>query len=271
MNVVNRDCPSNFPSPPSSLVCKGQSRHCSQSCHPPAGGSALSRAELNTCNVGCVDANNECNACYIWLSSLCGCIQQLQQGKQTTCLPSASITSGKSTPPVWMVNSAHDLMVPTYQIPGILQLYKIPNYVSGFNFGQHTVWTMYKKDGTLSVNSVVGRTAEQLHVHLCKNPNSKVRGILDGLNHAQYKSLAPIDLKKVHSGWAMECRVASASGANIDQGGDIINHLQQLDKSQGHDNCAQYHVGSGYMVDTKGFAWSCVTTTGSAEELFCHL
>lgn len=222
-------------------------------------------AELNTCGAGCIDANNECNACYIWFSSLCGCIQELQEQKQTSCIPSTQITPNQKTPPVWIVNAAHDLMTTTYLVPGILQLDEIPNYWVGFNLGQNTVRNSYKNAGTLALNSVASRTEEQIHIHLCNNGNSNVRGILNGLDHAKYKTLTPVDLAKVKPGSAMECRVASGSGTNIDQGMDIINYVKNL----GFSDCARYHVGSGYMVDKNGFAWSCITTAGSAQEIFC--
>lgn len=260
MNVLNCKCPSNFPAPPK--ACNGHPQHCTQTCK---GGSVISLDELNTCGAGCIDANNECNACYIWFSSLCGCIQELQAKKPTSCIPSGNITPNQRSPPVWMVNAGHDLITTTYLVPGILQLDEIPNYWVGFNLGQDTVRQLYHGDGTLAINSVASRTEEQIHIHLCNNPNSKVRGVLDGLNRDNYKTLASVDLSKINPNFAMECRVSSQRGEDINQGKDIIDYLGSLK----FDDCARYHVGSGYMVDKNGFAWSCITTAGSAQEIFC--
>lgn len=53
------------------------------------------------------------------------------------------------------------------------------------------------------MNSVVRRTEEYHHTRLCENPNSKVHCNLDGLNHVNYKILAPVDLSKVNPSFAM--------------------------------------------------------------------
>ncbi|KAJ5726642.1 uncharacterized protein N7483_007999 [Penicillium malachiteum] len=264
MNVLNCACPSDFP--PLPMACKANSKACTQTCK---GGSVTSIAELDVCGAGCVDANNECNGCYIWFSGLCNCLQQIQEQKQTSCISSSNLTPGQKTPPVWMINAAHDLMTTTYLIPGILQLHQIPDYWVGFNLAQNTVRKSGANAGTLAINSVTSRTEEQIHIHLCSNGNQNVRNVLNGLDPANYKALATVDLSKAMPGSAMQCRIASQKDANIDQGGDILSYLQKLDKDQGPDNCAQYHVGSGYMVDKNGFSWSCITTSGSAEKIFC--
>ncbi|KAJ5769043.1 hypothetical protein N7520_003602 [Penicillium odoratum] len=170
---------------------------------------------------------------------------------------------------LWMINSGHDLMTTTYLVPGILQLHQIPDYWVGFNFAQDTVRKIPKNVGTLALNSVASRTAEQIHIHLCSNGNQKVRNVLDSLIPANHVTLASVDLSQAMPGSAMQCRIASQKDTNINQGGDILKYLQSLDQAQGSNNCAQYHVGSGYMVDKIGFARSCVTTAGSAEEIFC--
>lgn len=72
----------------------------------------------------------------------------------------------------------------TYLVPGILQLHEIPQYWEGFNFAQDFVQNSYKNAGTLTLNSVASRTEEQTHVHLCNNPHSAIRGVLDGLDRS---------------------------------------------------------------------------------------
>ncbi|KAJ5716196.1 hypothetical protein N7493_008107 [Penicillium malachiteum] len=265
MNVLNCACPSDFP--PGSNTCKANGKPCTQTCN---GGSVTSFAELDVCGAGCVDANNECNGCYIWFSGLCTCLQKMQEQEKTSCIASSSLTPGQKTPPIWMINARNDLMTTTYLIPGILQLHQIPDYWVGFNLAQNTVRKNQGNTGTLALNSVASRTEEQIHIHLCNNGNKNVRDVINGLDPAKYKTLATVDISKAMPGYAMQCRVSSQKDANIiDQGGDILSHLQTLSTDHGPDNCAQYHVGSGFMIDNSGLAWSCVTTSGSAEKIFC--
>lgn len=79
------------------------------------------------------------------------------------------------------------------------------------------------------------------------------------------QKLDPGGLVKVKAGSTMKCRVASSPDSNLDLGLDIINYLNTLTFS----DCAQYHVDSGYMIHKNGFSWSCLTTSGSAQDIFC--
>ncbi|KAJ6103950.1 hypothetical protein N7486_004172 [Penicillium sp. IBT 16267x] len=261
VDVAKCVCPSKFP-PLGSNTCLGMGGHrYSQSCNPPPGGSVSPQYDVKTGGgVGCVDANNECNACYIWFGGLCNCLKDLSTGT-SKCIPSFKISSASKTSPVWVVNAAHNLITTTQRTPGILELGTIPKYQQGFDFAQTTVKNMFPKTGTLAVNSVTSRTEEQIHIHLCDNTNTNLRDALSKLNTASYSKLSPV----TGAGVAMQCRVANNKGDNIDQAGDVTTYLAKLAAT----DCGRYHVGSGYMVDNNGYSWSCVTIGGSAEYIFC--
>lgn len=273
MNVRGCTCPSTFPQPPSNLVCVTPSGQCPINCNPPPPPSpVIPRAELSQCYSGCVDANFECNGCYIWFSSLCRCIQDFQAGTQTTCIASPSIGVGPPQPnqsPSWVVLGGGDLITTTDLIPGILQLSSAADVDGGFRLGQDTLNNRgIRGTGTLAINSVSTRSEEQIHIHVCDHPGSAVRGILDELRRDDYKTTSSVDLSALpEPSAAMSCRASPNRGEDINMGRDIVDWLTQY---AGTTTCAQYDVGAGVIVDSNDHSWACITTGHRASErLFC--
>ncbi|KGO45169.1 hypothetical protein PEX1_000080 [Penicillium expansum] len=273
MDVSGCTCPSTFPSSPTDLVCVTPSGQCPITCNPPPPPSpVIPRSELSQCYSGCVDANSECNGCYIWFSSLCRCIRAFQAGTPTTCIASPSIGAGPPQPnqsPSWVVLGGGDLITTTDLIPGILQLNSAADVDGGFRLGQDTLNNRGIRDtGTLAINSVSTRSEEQIHIHVCNNPGSTVRGILDKLHRDSFNTTSSVDLSALPKpSAAMSCRASHNRGEDINIGRDIVNWLTQY---AGTTTCAQYDVGAGVIVDSNGYAWACITTGHrAAENLFC--
>ncbi|KAF9251998.1 hypothetical protein CBS147332_37 [Penicillium roqueforti] len=277
-DIARRDvrgctCPSTFPASPNDLVCVTPSGQCPITCNPPPPPSpVIPRAQLSQCDAGCVDANSECNGCFIWFSSLCHCLQDFQSGNQTTCIASPPIPVG---PPrtnqsaSWVVLSSGDLITTTDLIPGILQLSSAADVDGGFRLGQDTLNTRGIRDtGTLAINSVATRSEEQIHIQVCDHPGSAVRRILDNLPRENYNTTSSVDLSALSQpSAAMSCRVSSNAGQDINLGGDIVDWLNQY---AGNTTCAQYNVGAGVVTDSNDYSWSCITTGDrAAEDLFC--
>ncbi|KAJ5771364.1 uncharacterized protein N7511_003415 [Penicillium nucicola] len=289
MDVSACMCPTSFPSPASALTCfpKGPltPQPCPRTCNPaPPSSPVTPRAQLNTCYSGCVDENDNCNGCYVWFHSLCGCIHDFQSPHGTTCISSASppnppITPGQPWNPVWMVLSLGDLITTTELIPGILSLGSAVDPDGGFRLGQDTLRNTFpgqkynRLTGTLAMNSVATRSEEQVHIHLCFSQFSGVRGILDGLTRTNYFNLAWVDLSNIHKPDApyMYCRASSNQGQDINVSRAISDYLDYLTAQFGPDNCAQYTVGAGVITDSQDYSWACVTVgSRAAETIFCY-
>ncbi|KAJ5382973.1 hypothetical protein N7517_000884 [Penicillium concentricum] len=272
MDVSQCDCPAKFPPDPKNLTCLTSPQTCYQACgNPPI--RIQSRAQLTTCNSGCVSSNSDCNGCYIWFHSLCGCIRDLQSpNPKANCIPDKKITPGKASPPVWMVTSRGDLITTTQLLPGILQLHTAPDADGGFQLGQKTLRSGHpeqeynRANGTLAINSALTRSEEQIHIHLCQNPASSTRDLLSGLNRSDYKVLKWVQFPPgFKSGSAMYCRVSPSPGGEVDVATDILRVLQTTMA------CDIYNVGGGVVTDRHDYSWSCVTSgSRSAEEIFCH-
>jgi hypothetical protein len=182
---------------------------------------------------------------------------------------------GQRSPPSWVLNNPKDLITSTYKIPGILELHDIPDPNGGFAFGQDQLQKL-KGSGTLSLNPADSRSQEQIHIHLHNNPSpaSKLRDALSSLNLPNYATLSEVPLatlpnvdQSLKKFGSMFCRVASASGiVFMDQANDILGYLANLPP----DGCERYKTGAGYMIDKRGYAWSCITTARSAEEAFSY-
>jgi hypothetical protein len=181
---------------------------------------------------------------------------------------------GQRSPPSWVLNNPKDLITSTYKIPGILELHDIPVPNGGFAFGQNQLQKTFKGSGTLSLNPAVSRSQEQIHIHVHDNPGSKLRDALSSLNLPNYATLSEVPLatlpnvdQSLRKFGSMFCRVASASGiVFMDQAADILGYLASLPP----DSCEKYKTGAGYMIDNRGYAWSCITTARSAEEAFSY-
>lgn len=268
VDVSGCSCPSNFPTPPSNLICATNSNTCSFTCQPPPPISPLtSRAELTQCGSGCVDANNDCNGCYIWFHSLCGCIRDRQAGGMD-CI----FAFGPPGSPAWVVLTNGDLITSTLLIPGILQLATAADPDGGFRLGQNTLRNGHagqqysRATGTLAMNSVITRSEEQIHIHLCNHPNSGVRGILNGLTRDNYRILKSVDISSLgKSNAGMWCRVSPNKGEDVNVARDVLDFLGRV-----ANTCAQDLVGAGVVTDVNDYSWSCVTTNQrAAETLFC--
>jgi hypothetical protein len=173
-----------------------------------------------------------------------------------------------------MVLSQGDLMTTTELIPGILELQNANDPDGGFRFGQDTLRNGHPKQtysrgtGTLSMNSVVTRSEEQVHIHLCDKPSSKIRDILDTKWRGAYGSLASVDLSSLGTAnTAMSCRVSPTKGADVNVARDIMQY--QANIQQG--SCDLYFMGAAVITDSNDYSWSCITTgRRAAEQLFCR-
>lgn len=282
-DVLNCDCPANFPDPNSKTCKTGNPQLCPLSYKkcgitPAPPNPLLSLAPLNHCGAGCTDENNDCSACYIWFVGLCNCLQRLIGQQTTGCevYGGTPLAVHQRSPPSWVLNNPKDLITNTYKIPGILELHDIPDPNGGFEFGQNQLQKTFKGSGTLSINPAVSRSQEQIHIHLHDNPSpgSKLRDVLSSLKLGDYAKLSEVPLatlpnvdQSLRKFGSMFCRVASASGiVFMDQAADILGYLAALPL----DSCEKYKTGAGYMIDNRGYAWSCITTARSAEEAFSY-
>jgi hypothetical protein len=272
MDVSGCTCPSDFPSPPSNLVCKGNSMDCPITCNQSPPSPLVPRAQLSQCESGCVNANFRCNGCYIWFSSLCRCLRDFQAGSQTNCVASPVIPPGSpkpGQPASWVLLHTGDLITTTQLIPGILQLDTATDIDGGFRLGQDTLKNKgIRSTGTLAMNSVTTRSEEQIHIHVCDWPNSPLRDIIDGLDVNKYQTSQSVPLGALHkANAAVNCRVSPNTGVDVNVSRDIVNWLKQY---QGSNDCAQYNVGAGVITDSRDLSWSCIVTgERAAENLFC--
>lgn len=118
------------------------------------------------------------------------------------------------------------------------------------------------------MNSVSTRSEEQIHIHICDKSNIPLRGVIDNLDPAKYKTTTAVDLSSYpRPNAAMSCRVSPNKDEDINVGRDITTWLSQF---AGKTDCAQYDVGAGVITDKNGFSWACITTgPRAAESMFC--
>lgn len=263
--ITGCDCATSFPS----TNCGDCPLH---SCGPSKK-VITPKGKLFTCNDGCVDSNNGCDACFLWFNSLCTCIHRLENGDNTDCISSEDLAHGPLNHAIWMLLNSQTLITTTKLVPGILELDQVTDSDGGFRLGQEVLRqskTFSRASGALALNSVATRNQEQIHIHVCDNPTSKLRSVLSTLKRTDYSALSSITLPNFPSGSAMSCRISPTQDAIIDVARDINNYLQHT-VAKAPQSCDQYYVGAGVITDQHDYSWSCVTTgTTSAEDLFCH-
>lgn len=211
---------------------------------------------------GCIDANFGCNGCYLWYGSLCQCLKN----------PGDCFQVQVSGNPIWALLSKKapsGLITTSQKLPGILQLDQAPLPDLGWTLGQYILRNPQDKavkytraSGSLAMNSVATRSEEQIHIHVCDNPTSKLRQALSKLQRSDFAALAPVP------GYSMWCQVAKHAGEDMLVAARISEFLTNILPPSAY--CNKYKVGAGLITDPLDYSWACVTTgTTSAEELFC--
>ncbi|KAE8375525.1 hypothetical protein BDV26DRAFT_294996 [Aspergillus bertholletiae] len=216
----------------------------------------------NTCSDGCVTANLNCDTCFIYFGGLCECLK----GTATSCRKSGNW---------WMLNS-HTIITSSQRIPGILQ---VGTDNGGWQLGQTILKEgttsispkvkLSRKYGTLSLNSVLVRDQEQVHIHLCENTNSQLRKYLSSsaVKRSNYQTMKaiPTTLPGYPSD-SIHCQASqSKSDSNIDVAKITSDYLKTVTSG-----CDMDHVGNGLITDDDDYSWVCVTTQqSSGEQLFC--
>ncbi|KAK7182870.1 uncharacterized protein CC84DRAFT_519668 [Paraphaeosphaeria sporulosa] len=218
---------------------------------------------LHTCEIGCTSDNINCNACYLYFNGVCRCVKN-------TALD--CINKGGDW---WLLNS-HTLISTQKQIPGVLQLHSDNK---GWELGQMLLGStgitlppggnaVTRKTGTLAVNSVHARTEEQIHIHVCDNPNSPLRRYLSGIDPTTYTSLTtlPTSFANFPQG-TVHCQASKTPGETMNVAEITAQYLNTVTKP-----CDKSYVGAGVIFDSRDYTWGCLTTTGhSGEDLFCKL
>lgn len=228
-------------------------------CTDPQCPTASIKAQLQSCK-GCTDVDINCGrACNLYFSALCNCLK----GTAHNCE-----NSGK-----WWLENSHFLITTIDQVAGILQL---GSDNGGWQFGQTLLaggvsqgGSTFKRDvGTLAVNSVNTRDQEQIHIHVCNNPGSKLRSYLSSATRGQYQTLTqiPDDITGAFPKGTVFCQASQAKGAsNMDVARITTDYVNSL-----HTACEKDNVGAGLITDNNDYSWVCITTgSHAAEQLFC--
>jgi hypothetical protein len=205
------------------------------------------------CNEGCTDDNINCSACDIFFDNLCGCLQDKKCYRTPNTDP-------------WTLLHQGTLITTPHLIRGILEE---GTDNRGWQLGQDTLLnkiTSSRASGTLAMNSVLARTKEQIHIHVCNRPTSVLRANLDRLSPSAYTTLKPMPFGVL--GFApgdIHCQASQTKGNNRFPMADLIRgYLANI-----HATCDRVHVGAGLITDSYDNTWGCVTQGGSAEYLFC--
>lgn len=230
--------------------------HCNKKCMVSGScGSEPAGFSLANCNGDCTSsANSDCDACGIWLHSLCECLQGLAHCTESN--PGGW----------WRLNQ--NLATPNQPIPNILDLQMHPNLARlAWDFGQ-TVADLSTTG--LAINPARTVTQDQVHMHICP-VNSNMQGALAKLTYQSYSSLKPVRLNGAFSMFAngapnkMWCQVAQSKTSNI-AGSDVDKAISSVLGMQGICN---YQVAAAMIKDSNGYTWACVTADrGDAEHRF---
>jgi len=242
VSVGSCTCASSFPN-----------TNCNQ-CPAICGGSPNDK--LRMCSEGCTDNNINCSACDIYFENLCGCLQDKK------CYHT------QNTDP-WTLLHKGTLITTPHLIRGILE---VGSDNRGWQLGQDTLLnkiTSSRAYGTLAMNSVLARTKEQVHIHVCDQLKSALRGNLNNLyksSPSAYKSLTAMPFSV--GGFApgkIHCQASQTKGNNQFPMADLVrSYLSSLGSCDD-----RVHVGAGLITDSNDYTWGCVTDGGSAEDLFC--
>ena len=203
---------------------------------------------LADCNSDCTSVQNkDCDACGVWLSSLCLCEK----------FPSSCVWQ-HATGESWVQLARKNLATPNQPIHNILSLQTHQSLaMTGWDFGQ------LKYDPTsqgLAINPVRTVTQDQVHMHICPF-NSDMRTFLTKMSTASistYKTLTQIKLDPqfVQGNPPTMWCFASQTKNNPIKGNlmyDAINSVLQM------NNVCNYNVAAAVMRDSNGYTWGCVT------------
>ena len=219
-----------------------QCKNCGLSSDCPKEIGIHSHSQLEKCYMGCTDDNQECDSCFLWFVELCQCLQD----GPGVCPQRQSTTAGA----YWVLMSAGRLMTTTELMPGILNL---PTE-DPWEWGQQ-LWQRGAQ--ALAINSVVTRSQEQIHMHICP-VDSGAQEYLAFLDPTKYLAMTKIP------GMPWLCRASTQTGQSIT--GVTADTRAQIANAQ----CADY-LGTAVIVDSKDRTWACVTydAVDATEHIFC--
>ncbi|KAJ5622905.1 hypothetical protein N7490_011510 [Penicillium lividum] len=206
---------------------------------------------LDSCTTDCTaDANKDCEACGIWLNSVCYCL------KTGNCRQSSSSGS-------FWVQIGSALLTTNVAIDNIVTLQKSHAGLAqiGWDFGQ-----MYYDASTqgLAINPVHSITQDQIHMHVC-NKNAAMSNFLattgstaqGGISY--YSSLTPITLpgsfQRDKQPSTMWCQAFQHPVTHI--GGDDVSAA--INKVLAMSSVCNYNVAAAVISDDNDYTWACVT------------
>lgn len=231
--------------------------HCNRKCTVSGScGLAPVGFSLANCDGDCTySSNSDCNACGVWLSTLCECLQ-------------SPVHCTESTPGGWWRLPGQNLATPNQPIHNILDLQMNSNLAPlAWNFGQNIADL---STTGLAINPARTVTQDQVHMHICP-VNSNMQNALAKLSYQSYSSLNPVHLNGAFSMFAngtpgeMWCQVASSKTSNI-AGSDVDKAISSV---LGMPGICNYQVAAAMIKDANGYTWACVTADrGDAEHRF---
>ncbi|KAJ5768909.1 hypothetical protein N7520_003468 [Penicillium odoratum] len=205
---------------------------------------------LDDCTTDCTaDANKDCEACGIWLNSVCECLQN------HNCPQSSSSGS-------FWVRIGSYLMTTNVAIDNIVSLQKSHASLApfGWDFGQ-----MQYDAGTqgLAINPIHTISQDQIHMHIChKNPAMSkflaTTGSTAVGGYSYYSSLVPISLpgtfQRDNQPTTIFCQASQTPNTPI-SGGEVSAAINMV---LGMSVC-NYNVAAAVISDDNDYTWACVT------------
>ena len=205
---------------------------------------------LKDCSADCTsDDNKDCEACGVWLSLVCQC---LQTGSCPQSKPSGSF---------W-VQLGRALVTTNVAIDNIVTLQKSHAGLApfGWEFGQ----AQQSDPNTqgLAINPIHTITQDQIHMHICQK-NTEMSKFLatppGGIS--SYSSLAPISLpgtfQRDKQQTTMWCQASQAPNTRI-SGDDVSAAINKVLLGMFGSVC-NYNVAAAVIRDDNGYTWACVT------------
>ncbi|OQD86161.1 hypothetical protein PENANT_c008G01801 [Penicillium antarcticum] len=221
--------------------------------------AALSGIFLADCMSDCTSVQNkDCDACGIWLHSLCVC-------QQNASFCAWENSQGES----WVKLAGQNLATTNEPIHNILALQTHPSLaITGWDFGQQI---SDPSSQGLAINPVRTVTQDQIHMHIC-SINPAMRTFLTSKSTSAlstYSTLQPIQLtpqfKQPRGSDTMWCLASQTKNSPI-SGNAIYGAINSV--LQMHGIC-NYYVGAAVVRDGNGYTWGCVTAdSGDAEHRF---